>query len=174
MHWYQCACGQKLGEESHKGGTPTCITKATCNVCDAKYGNTLEHEYKTQSYNSVQHWHECVCGATTLAKNHDFSNGRCDCGYKKTDITHTCKFILLRKDALKHWYECECGLKQTPENHKGGTPTCTKKAKCEECGQLYGETKTHEYLEKKISGDKYWYQCICGEKSVIIQKGPKD
>lgn len=173
-HWYQCACGQKQGVMPHKGGTATCLTKANCTVCGATYGETLQHEYKTQSFNQIEHWYECVCGLTSTPKKHDFSYGKCDCGYRQTDMTHVCNFNMLKKDELKHWYECECGLKSAPENHKGGTATCLKQAKCEECGKLYGQTKTHDYTELKKNGLEYWFECICGDKSAILQGVPKE
>ncbi len=37
-HWYECACGDKLGEEEHKGGTATTTNRAVCNICGSEYG----------------------------------------------------------------------------------------------------------------------------------------
>lgn len=46
-------------------------------------------------------------------------------------------------DEASHWNECAaCGTKTEPEVHCGGTATETEQAKCEVCGQRYGELKT--------------------------------
>ena len=37
-HWKLCACGAKVEEAAHSGGTATCTKKAECTVCGAEYG----------------------------------------------------------------------------------------------------------------------------------------
>ncbi|MBQ8028639.1 MAG: fibronectin type III domain-containing protein, partial [Clostridia bacterium] len=42
--------------------------------------------------------------------------------------------------------ECNnCPATRTPAAHKGGTATCTDKAKCSVCGEAYGSLKAHTY-----------------------------
>lgn len=55
-HWYECKnCGEKSEYSSHKGGTATCASLATCSICGQQYGRV----------NADNH-----CGDTTI-KNYD-------------------------------------------------------------------------------------------------------
>ena len=49
----------------------------------------------------------------------------------------------LKWDETHHWNVCSvCGTATEHEEHHGGTATETEKAKCEVCGQPYGELMT--------------------------------
>ena len=48
--------------------------------------------------------------------------------------------------------------------HTGGTATCTEKAKCDVCGEEYGELLAHDYATAKKDADKHWNECACGAK----------
>ncbi len=51
-------------------------------------------------------------------------------------------------NADEHWTVCaKCGVEKTDsrEAHKGGTATCTAKAKCSVCGEEYGKMLDHKY-----------------------------
>ena len=50
----------------------------------------------------------------------------------------------IKHDESGHWKQCICGEKTEVEGHKGGEATTTEKAKCEVCGQTYGELKALE------------------------------
>ena len=41
FHWQECSCGERDGQEAHKGGVPTDVKKAVCEVCGAEYGNVV-------------------------------------------------------------------------------------------------------------------------------------
>ena len=47
----------------------------------------------------------------------------------------------------------------TPCEHKGGTATCTAKAKCTECGQEYGSLLEHDYAEATCVSPKVCKVC---------------
>ena len=73
-HWYECVCGDKSGEENHKGGTATCIKLARCSICDQSYGNYAEHIFNIQNTNffylykpascevKASYFYSCSCG----------------------------------------------------------------------------------------------------------------
>ncbi len=69
-----------------------------------------------------------ICGGTIAATSHSYK-----------DLEH---------NGTHHWYECfACGEEETDsrEAHKGGTATCTAKAKCSVCGEEYGKMLDHKY-----------------------------
>ena len=56
---------------------------------------------------------------------------------------------VLQHDETQHWYKCSrCEEIGEETAHSGGTATCTAKAKCEVCGQEYGELGAHNYVEE--------------------------
>ncbi len=81
-----------------------------------------------------------------------------------------------KTNADEHWTVCaKCCVEETGsrEAHKGGTATCTAKAKCEVCDTEYGEAighgeteirnaKTASCDEEGYTGDKHCK--VCGEK----------
>ena len=158
-HWHECTCGDKkdvaahvdankdhncdvCGKKmsDHTGGTATCKDKATCTICDQKYGDLAAHNYKTTwSTDSTKHWHECSV-----------------CGDKKDVAAHV--------DANKD-HNCDvCGKKMS--DHTGGTATCKDKATCTICGQKYGDLAAHNYkTEWSKDSTKHWHECsVCGDK----------
>ena len=79
-----------------------------------------------------------------------------------------------KTDGETHWKECACGEKTEMGNHSGGTATCKDKAKCEICGESYGEltAKNHSDLKhfpavaatRTAEGNiEYWYCEGCGK-----------
>ena len=44
-HWKQCACGVTTEKQAHSGGSASCTEKATCEVCQAEFGELIEHEH---------------------------------------------------------------------------------------------------------------------------------
>lgn len=55
-----------------------------------------------------------------------------------------------------------------PHIHTGGLATCTEKAKCDTCGQEYGEVDAanHTVISEQWTSDdaRHWHGCACGEK----------
>ena len=69
-------------------------------------------------------------------------------------------------------YTCECGDTYNADivnalGHKGGTATCTEKAKCSVCNSGYGQLKNHEYTTLKHNETQHWCECTCGDKNGI-------
>ena len=74
-------------------------------------------------------------------------------------------------DAEAHWYECDCGARDEASMgpHVGGTATCTEQARCESCGESYGDTIPHTYSTIRNDQDTHWYECECGAKNDIAE-----
>ncbi|MBR6790823.1 MAG: N-acetylmuramoyl-L-alanine amidase family protein [Oscillospiraceae bacterium] len=55
-----------------------------------------------------------------------------------------------QSDGYSHWKNCiHCSYNLVPpEPCSGGTATCTEKAECEVCGNFYGITEPHDFVEK--------------------------
>ena len=141
-HWKLCACGVKVEEAVHSGGTATCMVSAVCEVCDQPYGekNLNNHTGEivwTKTATTHSSAYDC-CGAAVIADEaHKWENGVCsECGY-----------------------ECQ---------HSGGEATCANKAVCDICGEEYGDVnasnhtnlvKTEAKLETHMTEGniEYWY-----------------
>lgn len=89
------------------------------------------HEYaQILTYNAEFHWFECECGEDKGSAEHVFNDGKCVCGYEKTEEgggsqdapttpenpSHTHNFIT-NFDNDKHWKECSCGEKNEIVQH---------------------------------------------------------
>ena len=70
-HWYKCPiCGEEDGEnkEKHTGGEATCISAASCSICDAPYGEVDDsaHAWGEATYTWADDYSTCtaerVCG----------------------------------------------------------------------------------------------------------------
>ena len=86
----------------------------------------------------------------------------CDfCGEEYGELAAHKYGYTYKTDGIHHWKECEeCGATTDKEEHKGGTATCQKKAKCEVCGQEYGEFAAHNYGDTYESdGTHHWKKC---------------
>ena len=121
-----------------------------CIRCDAKGASVVipkkEHSYSVKwSTDEASHWHECT-----------------ECGAKTDEAKHT--------DTNKD-HKCDlCGKKLT--EHTGGKATCKDKAKCEFCGESYGELNANNHSDLKrfpaVAATKaaegnieYWYCSGC-------------
>ena len=68
-HWYECSCGKWEPKEDHVGGEADCDTKATCEICQAQYGD-YKHEFNQVESEGDYHWYKCECGVTTEKEAH--------------------------------------------------------------------------------------------------------
>ena len=145
-HWQECACGVETAK--------------------------VAHSYSWKN-NDTQHWRECTCGAIDGKAAHSFEE-TADAKYLKSAATCTAAAVYCKSCA-------DCGVKGTdtftsgnPMGHTGGTATCTKKAKCEVCGESYGDlnAKNHAALKhidakaatKAAEGNiEYWHCEDCGK-----------
>lgn len=71
-HWKLCACGAKVEEAAHSGGTATCTAKAVCAFCDQPYGETDDTNHNLENIpakpatvtetGNIEYWHCTDCG----------------------------------------------------------------------------------------------------------------
>ena len=154
-------------QNEHSGGTATCTEQATCEICGEKYGDLKPHSYSAEwSTDETNHWHECTeCRAKTDEAEHTDTNKdhKCDaCDKVLSECTDT------NKD-----HKCDlCG--KALSEHSGGKATCKDKAKCEFCGESYGELNANNHSDlkhfpakaatKTTEGNiEYWYCEGCGK-----------
>ena len=152
-------------QNEHSGGTATCTEQATCEICGEKYGDLKPHSYSVKwSTDETNHWHECTeCRAKTDEAEHTDTNKdhKCDvCDKVLSECTDT------NKD-----HKCDlCG--KALSEHTGGKATCKDKAKCEFCGESYGELNANNHSDLKhfpaVAATKtaegnieYWYCSGC-------------
>lgn len=128
-HWHECTvtgCTAKNDEAACAGGTATCATRATCDVCGNQYGTLADHTYGEWKHDALKHWKECTTeGCTAKSEEGDHTGGKathteqatCDvCGEKYGDlIPHTYGEWL--HDAEGHWKECSCGVATDKTSH---------------------------------------------------------
>ena len=152
-------------QNEHSGGTSTCIEQATCEICGEKYGDLKPHSYSPDwSTDETNHWHECTeCRAKTDEAEH--TDGNKD---HKCDV---CEKILSECTDTNKDHKCDlCG--KTLSEHSGGKATCKDKAKCEFCGESYGELNVNNHSDLKhfpaVAATKtaegnieYWYCSGC-------------
>ena len=152
-------------QNEHTGGTATCIEQATCEICGEKYGDLKPHSYSPDwSTDETNHWHECTeCRAKTDEAEH--TDGNKD---HKCDV---CEKILSECTDTNKDHKCDlCG--KTLSEHSGGKATCKDKAKCEFCGESYGELNVNNHSDlkhfpavtvtKTAEGNiEYWYCSGC-------------
>lgn len=77
-HWHACVCGSKADLFIHVSigsNRSSCTKRASCNVCEAEYGEFSPHAYNNDQSNHSHHWQECSCGATTVAEEHTDQSG---------------------------------------------------------------------------------------------------
>ncbi len=116
-------------------------------AAETSYQLVISHKYSdTYKADDEIHWRECACGEKTDVNNHADDN----------------------KD-----HKCDlCG--KTLSEHTGGTATCKDKAKCEVCGESYGELDANNHTDLKHIEAKaatktsegnieYWYCEGCGK-----------
>ena len=160
---YEC-CGATAAEsEACSGGTATCKEQATCEHCEAKYGNVstdnhVSTEVKYVSKGNGKHdiLYKC-CDAVKEADVACSGGQATECGKKNVckdclteygePLAHSWK-TEYKSDGTQHWHECSrtgCTAISTKENCAGGTATCTEQATCTACGTKYGDKKADNH-----------------------------
>lgn len=99
--------------------------------------------------------------------------------FPATGAKHTHTPSEWRTTGAYHYKACtECGDFLEQEDHTGGTATCTEKAKCEVCGEPYGQNEPDHkwsptYLYQDATGHA-WVCADCKEHSQVIphEAGP--
>lgn len=124
---------------------PTCTDTGAeyyeCSVCGDTYTeflSNLGHRYAS-SYTTDK---KATC-TTEGSKSRHCTRDGCTA---KTSVTAISKLAHNYTNACDK--DCNvCKATRTPAAHKGGTATCTKKAKCSVCGAYYGSLKAHSYRD---------------------------
>ena len=185
--------------------TATAIYYKSCATCGEKgtetftYGATVEHSYTRQVTTDTYKVSSATCTAKAVYKyccntcdkagtetfeygttlDHNFTRKVVTDTYKKSDATCT--------EAAVYYYSCAtCDAKGTTTytngsklGHTGGTATCTAKAECTRCHELYGTTLAHTYNQEVVQEKylasaasctakaKYYKSCSCGAKGAV-------
>ena len=168
-------------EEQYLKSAATCTEKAiyykSCAVCglssegtadEATFfsGNALEHDWGAWTQNSDEETHTRICKRDT---SHTETENCIDANKDhKCDI---CDYIISECADDNKDHKCDyCGKKLT--EHTGGKATCKDKAKCEFCGESYGELNANNHSDLKhfpaVAATKtaegnieYWYCSGC-------------
>ena len=111
-HWKLCACGAKVEETAHFGGTATCIASAVCEACGQPYGDK-----NPNNHTGTEAW---ITTETTHTK------------------VYSCCQAVIETETAHTWENGKCSVCQYDCVHQGGTATCSQLAQCEICGSLYG------------------------------------
>ena len=111
-HWKLCACGAKVEETAHFGGTATCIASAVCEACGQPYGDK-----NPNNHTGTEAW---ITTETTHTK------------------VYSCCQAVIETETAQTWENGKCSVCQYDCVHQGGTATCSQLAQCEICGSLYG------------------------------------
>ena len=168
-------------EEQYLKSAATCTEKAiyykSCAVCglssegtadEATFfsDNALEHDWGAWTQNSDEETHTRICKRDT---SHTETENCIDANKDhKCDI---CDYIISECADDNKDHKCDyCGKKLT--EHTGGKATCKDKAKCEFCGESYGELNANNHSDLKhfpaVAATKtaegnieYWYCSGC-------------
>ena len=168
-------------EAQYLKSAATCTKKAvyykSCAVCglssegtadEATFfsGNALDHDWGAWTQNSDEETHTRICKRDT---SHTETENCIDANKDhKCDI---CDYIISECADDNKDHKCDyCGKKLT--EHTGGKATCKDKAKCEFCGESYGELNANNHSDLKhfpaVAATKtaegnieYWYCSGC-------------
>ena len=145
--------GIAVAAKTHTGGKATCVALAVCANpgCTQAYGDLAECVPGADDGDCTTAILCTVCGAeTTPAKSHTGGEATCrelakcdDCGKAYGDYADHISNI--DDGDCTTAVKCfVCGAETVPAGtHTGGKATCKKLAKCENCGQEYGELAAH-------------------------------
>ena len=143
---------KQVTTDAYKKSSASCTAKAVyyycCATCDAKGTNTYEY-------------------GSTLA--HNYTRKVVTDTYKKSAATCT--------DAAVYYYCCAtCDAKGTTTytngselGHTGGTATCTTKAECSRCHELYGSMLEHVYTAEDATDAYLKSVATCTSKAVYYK-----
>ena len=140
-----------------------------CSRCDAKKDEAAHIYENWTKVDDSNHKGKCACGKEKT-EPHSGGTATCqakakcaDCGEEYGDYAdHDWDTAWTTGDG-KHWHKCKtpgCTAKKDEAEHSGGTATCQAKAKCEKCGEEYGDYADHDWDTAWTTGDgKHWHKC---------------
>ena len=144
----------------HTYGAWETVTEATCTEAGEKKRTCACGDVATEAIPATGHTEQAVEGFAPTCTEAGLTDGaRCE----------ICDEVLVERKAIPAM------------GHKGGTATCTEKAKCESCGVEYGETLPHEWKnsndctkprvcsecgaeDETITSSHEWLPATCTEK----------
>ena len=177
--WADGVCGECEYVCEHEGGEATCTDKKECTHCGSEYGE-LDKENHGEHGTYLD-----------LAANPDHKN-QVD-GYTGDVRCESCKGLIEEgevipagthvpgnwvSDGIHHWKECTvegCGveIEGTKDVHVSEKPenqaACEKQAKCDVCGEAYGEIPTHEFTEEEVKAEALQTAGDCGKEAVYVK-----
>lgn len=150
-YWYCEGCGKCYEDEGalteieltdtvipkgHKGGTATCVTKATCTACGAEYGEFGGHAPNADDGDCTTDITCSVCGDVTTPKNLRHTGGtatcteRAHCSICDTEYgelgSHSGEIVWMRRHDTHYLvYSCCYESVTTPEAHTNVNGECT-------------------------------------------------
>ena len=149
--YYNCSrCGKNFSDENGQ----TEISELTI----PSFGHDWSEEW---SRDEDGHWHVCLNDALHRSEVLDHVAGDpatettpqvCTvCGYiiapALGHTTHVADTSRWYSDETSHWHVCQgCNLRMDIANHIGGQATCTERAVCEVCLDVYGTPLGHEMV----------------------------
>ena len=186
-HWHKCNNCNAIDTTSKaphdwnsgKVTTPATCTAAgektyTCKACSVTKIETIDasgHDFSVRRYDENNHWLKCSrCDAIDAKAAHSGGTASCTkkaecsvCGQEYGGLkAHDFENGPYQYDGQQHWKKCaDCDATDTKVNHSGGTASCTEKAKCEVCGQEYGDLKAHDFANGpyRYDGQQHWKKC---------------
>ena len=176
-HYKACACGETDIVVSHTPNRtfPSETEGVVCTVCAyviTPATGHVKHTYTILVANDNQHWYVCEgCSAESGRTDH-FGGVAESC--EERSVCEVCGVVygdygehnnVLRFNGEMHWLVCStCYRVSGKEAHHGGIATCTKQAKCVDCGKSYGELAEHEYSSIwYYDADGHYHKCQCGD-----------
>ena len=148
QHYRWClTCGSYQEYENHYGGTATCADLATCEGCDARYGE-LSDEHPSMSNwifnDDSQHYRWCLtCGSYREYEDHYGGTATCrdeakceGCrsGYGELSTEHQWDEWESINDS-QHVHHCPVCQVVGYASHQGGDGSCMPT--CEDCDEVY-------------------------------------
>ena len=96
--------------------------------------------------------------------------------FPATGAQHTHTPSEWRTTGAYHYKACTtCGDFLEQEDHFGGAPTCTEKAKCEVCGEPYGQDEpSHKWSPTYLYQDENGHAWICADCKEISEIFPHE
>ena len=158
-HWKLCACGAKVDNAAHTGGTATCTGKAVCDICGEEYGeidasnhtNLVKTEEKPATPMAAGNREYWQCEASS--KYFSDEAGTQKIALEDTVIPklteHTADGTGWHSDETNHWNSCECGEKLNEAAHTFEWVT-DKEATATEAGSKHEECTVCGYAKAAV------------------------
>ena len=143
-HYQTCkTCGEVAIEGTHSGGTATCMTPATCDVCKQSYGSVdnNNHNFSAEwSTDENGHWKVCLNGCSVKGSAGNHTGGTANC--VDMAVCETCQTAYGNVDGSNH---------KTVKTDAAQAPDCTNTgltegSHCEACNTVIAAQTTVDAL----------------------------